>query len=177
MALSSTNQLQYWCSKNVHNPHSWSAGFDMGLQWINLSVSHLCFLPLPKWKELQSNVQETKRHLVYKAIQVPTSTKPGNVTGSCYHKEPPSSMHTRVSPCPYYHGMKETIFQIDSKLWAPSLEISRMTQEAKCFRCEETETKEHLMHGCESYSTQIGPCRMITLNGNLKTVRRLHTGN
>ncbi len=52
---------------------------------------------------------------------------------------------------------KETTFQILNRtIWTQNKAFkSGMASEATCFRCEEVETMEHLLYGCENYSAKV----------------------
>jgi hypothetical protein len=52
---------------------------------------------------------------------------------------------------------KETTFQILNRtIWTQNKAFkSGMATEATCFRCEEVETMEHLLYGCENYSAKV----------------------
>jgi hypothetical protein len=52
---------------------------------------------------------------------------------------------------------KETIFQVLNRtVWTQNKAFkSGMAADATCFRCDETETTEHLLYGCENYSAKI----------------------
>jgi hypothetical protein len=52
---------------------------------------------------------------------------------------------------------KETTFQIlNLTIWTQNKAFkSGMAAEPTCFRCEEVETMEHLLYGCENYSAKV----------------------
>ncbi len=52
---------------------------------------------------------------------------------------------------------KETTFQILNRtIWTQNKAFkSGMAREATCFRCEDVETMEHLLYGCENYSAKV----------------------
>jgi hypothetical protein len=52
---------------------------------------------------------------------------------------------------------KETVFQVfNHNVWTQNKVFkSGMAADATCFRCDETETMEHLLYGCENYSAKI----------------------
>jgi hypothetical protein len=52
---------------------------------------------------------------------------------------------------------RKTTFQVlNHTVWTQNKAFkSGMAADATCFRCEETETMEHLLYGCENYSTKI----------------------
>jgi hypothetical protein len=52
---------------------------------------------------------------------------------------------------------KETVFQIPNRtIWTQNKAYkSGLAPDARCLRCEETETMEHLLYSCENYSAKI----------------------
>jgi hypothetical protein len=63
---------------------------------------------------------------------------------------------------------KETTFQVLNRtVWTQNKAFkSGMAAEGTCFRCDETETMEHLLYGCENYSAKIWALagRVLTLS-------------
>jgi hypothetical protein len=76
--------------------------------------------------------------------------------------------------------MKETTFQVLSRtIWTQNKALkSVMAAEATCFRCDEIETIEHLLYGCENYSLKIWALagRVFTLSLSRDTLGILSLG-
>jgi hypothetical protein len=109
-------------------------------------------------KNLSQVYKQQQRHKLHKLIQVPPAyttrqrdgiTLPQRITFLNAYK----ILHMSLLPS----KTKETAFQILNRtVWTQNKAFkSGRAADAKCFRCEEIETMEHLLYCCEHYSAKI----------------------
>jgi hypothetical protein len=109
-------------------------------------------------KNLSQTFKKHQWHKLHKVIQVPPSystrqhdgiTLPQRVTFLNAYKV----FHMFLLPS----TTKETVFQILNRNICTQNKAckSGLAPDARCYRCEETETMEHLLYVCEHYSAKI----------------------
>jgi hypothetical protein len=109
-------------------------------------------------KNLSQIFKQQQQHKLHKSIQIPPSystrerdgiTLPQRTTFINAYKV----LHMSLLPS----KTKETVFQILNRtIWTQNKAFkSGQAPDALCYRCEETETMEHLLYCCEHYSAKI----------------------
>ncbi len=109
-------------------------------------------------KNLSQVHKQQQRHKLHKLIQVPPSYTTRQRDGIMLPQRATfmnayKILHMSLLPS----KTKETVFQILNRtIWTQNKAFkSGRATDAKCFRCEEVETMEHLLYCCEHYSAKI----------------------
>jgi hypothetical protein len=109
-------------------------------------------------KNLSQVHKQQQRHKLHKLIQVPPSYTTRQRDGIMLPQRATfinayKILHMSLLPS----KTKETVFQILNRtIWTQNKAFkSGRATDAKCYRCEEIETMEHLLYCCEHYSAKI----------------------
>ncbi len=123
----------------------------------------------PVEKNLSQIFRRQLRHQLHKKIDMPTSYLTRQRDGLMLpRRDTFLNAYKVLSMSLLPSKTKETTFQILNRtIWTQNKAFkSGMATEATCFRCEEVETMEHLLYGCENYSAKVWAMagRVLTLS-------------
>jgi hypothetical protein len=109
-------------------------------------------------KNLSQIFRKQLRHQLHKKIDIPPSYSTRQRDGLALHRRDTFLNAYKVLSLSLLPSKtKETTFQVLNRtVWTQNKAFKTgMATEATCFRCDETETMEHLLYGCENHSTKI----------------------
>jgi hypothetical protein len=109
-------------------------------------------------KNLSQIFKQQQRHKLHKLIQVPPSYTTRQRDGIMLPQRVTfinayTILHVSLLPS----KTKETVFKILNRtIWTQNKAFkSGRATDAKCFRCDNIETMEHLLYGCKHYSAKV----------------------
>jgi hypothetical protein len=109
-------------------------------------------------KNLSQIFKKQQRHQLHKKIDMPPSYAARQRDGLALpRRDTFLNAYKVLSLSLLPSKTKETVFQVHNRtVWTQNKAFkSGMAADATCFRCDETETMEHLLYGCENYSAKI----------------------